>query len=217
MRDRQEILSDARALYEYHAAAAAEPKGADLILALGSHDLRVPEYAAALFSRGAAPLVICSGGLGKITEGLWTAPEGELFAERCVLCGVPRERILIEREAKNTGENFSLSRRLCLAAGLRPTTGIAVCKPYMARRALAAGTKQWPELRWQVSVPPIPFEEYCGDGDALAREIELMTGDLQRLVVYAEKGFQSPVEVPQPVWEAYERLVRDGYDRYVIR
>ena len=44
-----------------------------------------------------------------------------------------------------------------------------------------------------------------------------MVGDLQRLRVYAELGYQVPVEVPAEVWAAYERLAADGYDRYVIR
>ena len=43
-----------------------------------------------------------------------------------------------------------------------------------------------------------------------------MVGDLQRLRVYAEKGFQAPVEVPDEIWAAYERLVAAGYDQYVI-
>lgn len=43
-----------------------------------------------------------------------------------------------------------------------------------------------------------------------------MAGDLQRLRVYAGR-FQAPVEVPEPVWAAYERLAGDGYDRYVVR
>ena len=43
-----------------------------------------------------------------------------------------------------------------------------------------------------------------------------MVGDLQRLRVYAERGFQVPVEVPEQIWETYERLARAGYDRYVL-
>ncbi len=217
IRSREEILNDAKRLYEFHSETTSAPIRADIILAAGSHDLRVPEYAARLFLEGVAPTVVCSGGFGKITDGLWSEPEGDVFAGRCIACGVPAERILIEREAANTGENFTLSKKLCLNAGLRPRTGVIVCKPYMAKRAWAAGTKQWPEVRWHVRVPEIPFEEYCAGDGSLEREINLMTGDLQRLVLYAEKGFQVPVEVPGHIWEAYERLVGDGYDRFVIR
>jgi hypothetical protein len=43
-----------------------------------------------------------------------------------------------------------------------------------------------------------------------------MVGDLQRIRVYAERGFQIPQEIPGDVWCAYEELVRDGYDQYLI-
>ena len=217
MRRREEILNDAKMLYEFHSETANVPVQADIILAAGSHDLRVPEYAAGLFLAGVAPTLICSGGFGKITDGLWSIPEGDVFAQRCIACGVPKDHIIIERDAKNTGDNFALSKELCFNMGLHPQTGVIVCKPYMAKRAWATGVKQWREVQWQVRVPPIPFDEYLSDRESLEQEINLMTGDLQRLVVYAEKGFQIPVDVPKHIWDAYERLVSDGYDMFVIR
>lgn len=217
MRSRKEILNDAKKLYEFLSETEDVPVQADIILVAGSHDLRVPEHAARLFLKGVAPTVICSGGFGKITDGLWSVPEGDVFAARCIACGVPEDRILVEREAKNTGDNFSLSRELCAHIGLHPRTGVIVCKPYMAKRAWATASKQWQEVQWQVQVPEIPFEAYWTDDESMEREINLMTGDLQRLIVYAKKGFQVPVDVPEPIWAAYERLVKDGYDRFVIR
>lgn len=217
MRSREEILNDAKKLYEFLSETEDVAVQADIILVAGSHDLRVPEHAARLFLKGVAPTVICSGGFGKITDGLWSVPEGDVFAARCIACGVPEDHILVEREAKNTGDNFTLSRKLCSHIGLHPQTGVIVCKPYMAKRAWATGSKQWQEVQWQVRVPKIPFEAYWADEESMEREINLMTGDLQRLTVYAEKGFQVPVDVPEPIWAAYERLVKDGYDRFVIR
>jgi hypothetical protein len=59
---------------------------------------------------------------------------------------------------------------------------------------------------------PLSLEEYGADDTS----VSLMVGDLQRLRVYAEKGFQAPVEVPDEIWSAYERLVAAGYDQYMI-
>ena len=59
---------------------------------------------------------------------------------------------------------------------------------------------------------PLSLEEYGTDDTTIA----LMVGDLQRLRVYAEKGFQAPLEVPDDIWAANERLVAAGYDQYVI-
>ncbi len=208
------VFRDAKRLYDFLSDCPSPPARADFLLVLGSHDLRVPDHAAELFLSGAAPLAICTGGYGKMTEGTFLKPEGLLFAERCVQKGVPESCLLIEDKAANTGDNFALSRQLARERVLK--TGIAVCKPYMAKRAWAAGTKQWPEIQWSVSVPSIPFEEYAPDEAALIPEIELMTGDLQRLKVYAEKGYQAPVHVPLDVWDAWQRLVAAGFRRYVL-
>ena len=83
----------------------------------------------------------------------------------------------------------------------------------MAKRAWATGTKQWPEVRWSVMTQPLSFEEYGTDD----RTVELMVGDLQRLRVYVEKGFQAPVPVPDDIWAAGMRLAAAGYDGQVIR
>ena len=204
-------MQDARRLYEFLSDCPKAEK-ADFLLVLGCHDLRVAEHAAALYLSGAAPLILCTGGYGKMTEGSFPMPEGVLFAQRCRELGVPADAILVEDRATNTGENFTLSRPLM--SGKK--SGIAVCKPYMAKRALATGRKQWPEIQWSVSTPEIPFEQYVSEEAALDSEIELMVGDLQRLQVYAERGFQTPTPIPADVWEAWHRLVRAGFDRYVI-
>ncbi|MBR3015621.1 MAG: YdcF family protein [Clostridia bacterium] len=207
------LYQAAKCLYDF--MSACEPAGeADLILVLGSHDLRVPEHAASLYLSGAAPLIVCTGGYGKMTEGAFPKPEGVLFAERCAALGVPPEAILIEDKATNTGENFSLSRQML--QGKQIKTGIAVCKPYMAKRAWATGTKQWPQVSWSVSVPDIPFSQYAPDEAALIPEIELMVGDLQRLTLYAEKGYQAPVPIPPDVEKAWDCLRKAGFSHYVI-
>ena len=217
MRTREEILRDAELLYRFHADCGTPSERADLILAAGSHDLRVPRHAAEMFLAGAAPLLICSGGLGKITEGLWSEPEAVIFARECMAMGVPEDRLLLEDRSTNTGENFRFSRELLHKREIPAETGVIVCKPYMSMRCLATARKQWPELRWSVNAPKIPFSAYMNDDCPADQEIRLMTGDLQRLRVYAELGYQTPVGIPDAVWQAYERLVADGFDRYVIR
>jgi len=34
--------------------------------------------------------------------------------------------------------------------------------------------------------------------------------------VYAEKGYQAPVNVPNDIWSAWRLLVKTGFDRYVL-
>ena len=126
------------------------------------------------------------------------------------------EKILIEQEAHNTGENFSFSKKLLTDRNICVKSGLIVCKPYMSARTLATAQKQWCEVNWRVCAPPIPFKNYCREDMPPEQEIQLLTGDLQRLRVYANLGYQVPVEVPDEIWAAFERLVQAGFDQYYI-
>lgn len=216
MRSMEEILGDARILFAFLSDPEAAPDTGDIVLAMGSQDLRVADTAARAFFEGRAKWLVCSGGFGKDTAALFHRPEGVLYAERCRGLGVPEERILVEDRASNSGENFQFSRALLERRGIVPRTGIIACKPYMARRALAVAAMQWPEAGWSVARTGVSLQEYLEQGNELAAVLNLMVGDLQRLRVYAGR-FQAAVEVPEGVWAAYERLAEDGYDRYVIR
>lgn len=216
MRALEEIWRDAEALYAFLSDTEDGPDGAELVLAMGSQDLGVADTAAWAFKEKGARWLVCSGGFGKDTAELFHEPEGVLYARRCQELGVPEDRLIVERRAANSGENFSFSRALLEERGIFPRAGIIACKPYMARRAWAAGTWQWPQVCWSCVRQGITLEEYLAQGNRLETVLELMVGDLQRMRVYAGR-FQAPVPVPDPVWRAYERLVADGYSRYVIR
>jgi len=163
-----------------------------------------------------APLLVASGGYGKVTRITCGVAEAVRFAEIAKALGVPPSKILIEDTATNTGENVTRTRDLLRSAGITVSSGILVTKPYMRRRAYATAAKQWPEITWLVSSPPLSFEEYPDAEVSEERMIELMVGDLQRMKVYAETGFQVPQDVPEDVWRCYEDLVRCGFDRHVI-
>jgi uncharacterized SAM-binding protein YcdF (DUF218 family) len=208
---------DVEVLWNFHVIDGG-PVTADVIVVLGSHDMRVADRGAELFiSEQAAPLVVTTGGAGKVTQKQWSRPEGEIYAERLMMKGVPKEDILIEPKATNTGDNFDYSRELVNSSGYRVSRGIIVSKPYMARRSLATAAKNWSGVSWYTRPPQISLADYPTEDVPLDRMINLMVGDLQRLKVYAEKGFQAPVDIPDHVWRAYERLVASGFDSFVIK
>lgn len=216
MRSLDDILADAQTVFAFLSDTEDTPSMADIVLAMGSQDLRVADTAVRAFRETRADWLVCSGGFGKDTTGLLCAPEGILYAQRCRELGVPEERILVEDRAANSGENFLFSKALLAERRVFPRTGVVACKPYMAKRAWAVGTKQWPEVRWNIFRQDLRFTEYLDQGNDLTAVLELMAGDLQRLRIYAGT-FQTPIPVPEPVWAAYERLAADGYDRYVIQ
>lgn len=202
----------ARILWD-HLVLADPLSKADVILALGCHDTRVAVHAARLWHEGRAPLLVVSGGRGKVTSG-WAETEARVFARVAREHGVPERALVLEETAANTGENITATRRLLDGRGIAVRSGILVAKPYMTRRSLATARRQWAEVEWTVAAPEVGFDAY---GDDERRFVELMVGDLQRMVVYAERGFQVPMPVPAAAWAAYEELVRLGYDRHVIR
>ena len=206
----------ARVVWDYHHVHQALEK-ADAIIVLGSHDTRVAERGARLFLAGWAPLLVFSGGLGALTRGMWSRPEAEVFADVAAGLGVPRERILMESRSTNTGENVDFSRALLGENGIHPRKAIAVQKPYMERRTLATFARRWPELGVVVTSPPIDFDVYPTGGIRKDDVIHIMVGDLQRLIVYARRGWSAPQDVPPEVMEAFEQLVAAGYTRRMLR
>jgi uncharacterized SAM-binding protein YcdF (DUF218 family) len=194
---------------------------ADAILVLCSHDKLVAEHGARLFLDGWAPLLIFSGGLGAITRTIWREPEADQFAAIAMAMGVPRECILIENRSTNTGENVHFTRELLHQRGLDPRSFIVVQKPYMERRSFATFKKVWPGKDVIVSSPKVSLDEYLArySNETLTRDevVSIMVGDLQRVKIYPEKGFQIHQDIPPDVWDAFEALVAAGYDKHLIQ
>ena len=211
-----EILSLAQILWDYHKMNHGLFKS-DCILALGSHDLRVAERAAELYLGGWAPLVIMSGGLGNFTKEMWDVAEADQFAEIAVQRGVPVEKILIENLSTNTGENILFTQKLLQRKGLSPKSFIVVQKPYMERRSYATFKKHWPDKKLLVTSPQITFDKYPTDEIPLEKVINIMTGDLQRIQLYPQKGFQIHQEIPSDVWNAYKKLIEAGFNNHLIK
>ena len=216
----QQTYALAETLWNYH-LMNHQIDAADAILVFCSHDERVAERAAQLFHEGWAPLVIFSGGQGAITKTLWSEPEAERFARIAVELNVPREKILIEAHSTNTGENVEFTRRLLAERGLDLQKFILVQKPYMERRAFATFRKLWPEKELIVTSPQVSFREYLDTYTnralSAADVVGIMVGDLQRIKIYPDRGYQIAQEIPHEVWRAFEELVRAGYDKYLIQ
>ena len=187
---------------------------ADAILTLGSFDPQAAVHAASLWRAGLAPVVIMSGGIahrGGLLDTGWDRPEAEVFADVAVREGVPREKILIEDRAQNTGENFTFGKAIAAQAGLRVESLLVVAKPYMTRRGFATGRKVWPEARLCMQCEQIDVEGYFAREPDPERTLLAMVGDLHRIVVYPALGFQVVQELPETLMGAFAFLVAAGY------
>ena len=214
--NQEEIDNLAKTIWDYH-HVNHQLKKADCIFVLGSHDTRVAEYAADLFLQGYAPYIIFSGDRGSLTARIFEKPEAEIFADIALARGVPQDKVIIENKSTNTGENVQFTKEILKQKGFDFNSFILVQKPYMERRTYVTFKKIWPEKDFIVTSPPLDFIAYPNDKISQERVINVMVGDLQRIKVYPERGFQIFQEIPDNVWEAYKKLVEYGFTAHLIK
>lgn len=213
-----EVDKNARIVWDFMRMGMPLRK-ADAIFVLGSHDIRVAERALELYKNNYAAWVIVSGGAGKLTEGLFDKPEAEIFRDVLVSGGVSEARIIVEPKSTNTGENIRFTFELLNSMGMMFESLILVQKPYMERRAYATFRKQWPNPQTQISVtsPLMSYRKYVEEGvidkDTI---INVMVGDLQRIMEYPKLGLQIEQDIPSDVQVAYEALLAAGYTEHLL-
>lgn len=206
----ERIWADAETLWEYH--RLRHPlRRCSAAVALGCHDLSVATHAAELYHRGLFPVVVFTGGNSRETLHTFPRGEGVAYRERALELGVPDEAILVEPHATNTGENIALSRKVLAAAGIKVTSLVLVSMPYMERRAYATTRKLWPEVEPICSSVPLSLAEYVKSRQHGTELIDMIVGDLQRVIEYPGLGFAIAQEVPPIVYDAYRRLVAAGF------
>ncbi len=205
----------AKIIWEYH-KMHQKLKKVDCIFVLGSNDVRVAEYSADIFLKGYASNIIFSGNVGILSKDIFDKPEAEIFADIAIKHGVPEQKIIIENKSTNTGENIIFTKKIISELGFNFDSFILVQKPYMERRAYATFKKIWPEKDCIVTSPPINYKDYPNQYISKEMLINIMVGDLQRIKIYASKGFQISQDIPKEVWQAYEKLVHLGYTNHLI-
>ena len=190
-------------------------EAADVIVGFGCYDEDIPRRCAELFHRGFAPYVCFSGGLGRNTSGIWSKSEAERFAAIAMAEGVPENRIILENKSTNSAENLLFTPRVLAEAGVKAERIIAVHKPYMEKRLWAAMQVYWPNVQAVYTSPQVSVEEHIAHAEKIGMTrkgvIETIVGDVQRMELYAEKGYQAPIQIPDEVRNAFDALVKEGY------
>lgn len=171
---------------------------ADCLLVLGSRDDRVARYAAGLIQKYRFETVVITGGDAHQNELLatnWVEPtEAEHFAAVMKDLGTTRS-VLLETKAQNTGQNAVYSYQTLIEAGsVLPRSILLVTKPYMERRAKATFEAQWPDktVALYVSSARQTLIEYVDETQPVDTVINIMAGDLEYIMEYPKRGFQSP-------------------------
>lgn len=198
-----------------------KPEPADCIIGFGNYNDDIALRAAELYQQGYAEKILFTGGLGRNTLGLWTETEAERFAGIAGKAGVPAEDIIIENKSSNTAENILFSKASFAERGMEIKKILGVHKPFMERRIYAAWKVYWPEAEFIVTSPQLTIEEYLDHSVKQGLDektiIDVIVGDFQRIDIYARKGYQIPQEIPEPVNQAFRKLVKMGYTSELVK
>lgn len=188
----------------------------DAAIGLGSHDLGVATYSAELYRAALFPVLVFTGGNSPTTAARFPRGEAVHYREHALERGVPHEAVLLEPNASNTGENVTFSRDVLAAAGIVPASVLLISKPYMERRSYATARKLWPEVDVVCSSEPLGLGDYITSIGDEKLVVDMLVGDLQRVIEYPALGFAIEQKTPRDVRSAYEHLVREGFTSRLI-
>ncbi len=120
------------------------------------------------------------------------------------------------KRASNTAENIRFTRDLLGERGMRPRNIVLAVKPFMQRRVWATMAVEWPEMPATLASPDMTLDQYFTSELAPEKIVNIMMGDLQRIWVYARRGWSAPQRLPAEVREAYRGLVALGFTKHLI-
>ncbi|MFI1481503.1 YdcF family protein [Streptomyces sp. NPDC020747] len=202
--------ADAQQLWDFQ-QMGHEPRRCSVAIGLGSHDLGVADATVDLYRRGMMPLIVFTGATSRTTRERMPRGEAEHYRERAIELGVPADVILVESQARNTGENIRFSRTLLADRGVPVSSVLLISKPYEERRAYATARKLWPDVEWVSASTPMTLPEYVDSIQDARLVIDMLVGAQQRLTVYPRQGFMIEQTIPDDVAAAYERLCAEGF------
>jgi uncharacterized SAM-binding protein YcdF (DUF218 family) len=212
----EEQWRQATLIWDYHQMHHSI-RPADVAIGLGSHDLGVAAFSAELYRAGLFPTLVFTGGNSPTTAARFPRGEAVHFREHAIGLGVPDSAILLEPNAGNTGQNITFSRDVLTAAGVTPTRVLLVSKPYMERRSFATARRLWPEVDVICASEPLEFDDYVKSIGDEKLVVDMLVGDLQRVIEYPKRGFAIEQHIPDDVRAAYTSLLTAGFDSRLLK
>ncbi|MEU0128647.1 YdcF family protein [Streptomyces sp. NPDC006289] len=206
---------DAQRLWDFQ-QMHHEPRPCSVGIGLGSHDLGVADVTVNLYQRDMFPLIVFTGATSRTTRDRMPRGEAEHYRERALALGVPASAILVEPEARNTGENINFARELLAERGVNVSSVLLVSKPYEERRAFATARRLWPGVEIVSASAAMTLSEYVDSLKDPRLVLDMLVGAQQRLLIYPEQGFMIRQEVPESVAAAYERLCSEGFTSRLV-
>jgi uncharacterized SAM-binding protein YcdF (DUF218 family) len=207
---------DGKLIWNYH-QMGHDPRPCSAAIGLGSHDPGVATFTSELYRANLFPVVVFSGATSKTTAVHFPRGEAVHYREHALSLGVPDSAILVEPEATNTGQNIELSRRVLDDVRIPVESLLLISKPYMERRAYATCRRMWPEVQVVCASEPLSCDDYVKSIGDEKLVIDMLVGDLQRIIEYPRLDFAIEQEIPDDVRAAYARLLADHFDSRLLK
>ena len=193
----------------------------DIIIGCGCSNLDIPVRCAELFKLGYAPKILFAGGLGKITKDTFNKSEAEIYKDIAIENGIDEKNILIEQKSTNTGDNFRFSIKLLEKNNIPCNKIIVVHNILNERRTYSSAKIILKDKEILITSPTTSFDEYIDklsnkSFDEILNEISVAVGDIQRMIIYPQFGWQIENEVPKQVLDAYYYLKDLGFNKYIL-
>ncbi|BBH53993.1 YdcF family protein [Fluviispira sanaruensis] len=205
------VLQKAKILWDFLCAGKSRTQ-CDLIVACGSYDLRVCDYACSLIKEGYAEKLVFSGNTRNWTKYLWNKTEAEIFYNRALEHKLPSKKIFREERATNLAENILFSTQQFPDA----KNILFLTKANTVRRLGLSIPIQNPNISYNVDAPEYEFPWGVSNAVGIFGLIDEMVGDLHRIIEYPKLGYQLECIVPNEVLDAWEYLISKKFDRHLL-
>ena len=192
----------------------------DLIIGCGCMNLEIPVKCAELLKGNYAQNILFSGGLGKLTTSNFDRTEAEIYKDIAIKEGIKPNKIFIENKSTNTGDNFRFSLKIIEKYKIKSDKIIIVHNNLSQRRTLSVARAIIKDKKLIITSPDKTFSQFIEKLSNVTEErkqniISVIVGDIQRLIIYPQLGWQTENNVPETIIEDYYKLKNMGYDKYI--
>lgn len=218
-KNREIIVENLKVIWNYMNLNMPLSKS-DIIIGCGCSDLDIPVKCAELYKDGYAPLILFAGGVGKITKKYFPKSEAEIFKEIAIKEGVPEEKILVETKSTNTGDNFRYSLELLKQKNIDIKKILIVHHSCAERRTYSTAKAIIKDKEILITSSKIKFSDFIKNLESkpekINDKISVLVGDIQRILIYPQFGWQEENEMPKGVIESYNCLKNLGFNKFII-
>ena len=215
-----EIIQSLKIIWNYMILNMPIEKS-DLIIGCGCTNLDIPKKCVELFKKGYADKILFTGGFGKLTSTKFEKTEAEIYRDIALENGLDINNIYIENKSTNTGDNFRFSLKIIEENHIKSNKILIVHNKLSERRTLSAAKAIIKEKSLSITSPDTTFDEFIErlkqrKSEDVKNIISVIIGDIQRIIIFPQLGWQVENDVPQEVIEAYYLLKNNGYNKYIF-